>query len=223
MNQSCKVMRGRTPTLCFLIAALTLAPVLALGSGACERGKTWWNRENGVCMPCTLCDPRRLAVKYPCEIHRDTICQPLYEVRIWPFNTPRRNDSTSELSSDYEYYEYSDYSGEVTESRDDIVWDIQTSTLTLAVSGCVVFFAVVLTLSFYHARQWRALKQVLKSDVHDLSAKLKLMESGGEAPAEPIVPTHHIYCNIHIGKDALLGPPSAKGLGNVYTQEKHSA
>ncbi|XP_045492143.1 tumor necrosis factor receptor superfamily member wengen [Colias croceus] len=224
MNLSFKVMRGETFRLCLLIAILTLAPVL--GGGACERGKTWWDRENGVCKPCTRCDPRRLAVKFPCETHRDTICQPLYEVRIWPFNTPRKdNDSNaSELSSDYEYYEYSDYSGEVTESSArETGWDIQTSTLTLAVSGCIVFFAVVLTLSVYHARQWRALKQALTSDVHDISAKLKLMEAG-EAPVEPLVATdHHIYCNIHAGKDALLGSPTAKkGFGNVYTQEKHS-
>ncbi|XP_047517922.1 tumor necrosis factor receptor superfamily member wengen [Pieris napi] len=215
MNLSIKVMRGGI-SICLLISTLSLAPVL--GSRACERGRTWWHRENGVCMPCTRCDPRRLAVKYPCEVHRDTICQPLYEVRIFPFNTPRKEDSNASDTSDYEYYDYTDYS-EVTES-DDIVWDVQTSTLTLAVSGCVVFFVVVLTLSFYHARQWRALKQALKSDVHDLSAKLKLMESGGETRAEPIVPSDHIYCNIHMGKDALLGPPSAKG-GNVYTQEKH--
>lgn len=43
------------------------------------------------------------------------------------------------------------------------------------------------------------------SDVQDLSAKLKLMEAG-ETPAEPVVPVdHHIYCNIHVAKDALIG------------------
>lgn len=42
--------------------------------------------------------------------------------------------------------------------------------------------------------------------MQDLTAKLKLMESGGETAAEPVVPTdNHIYCNIHVGKEALLG------------------
>lgn len=41
------------------------------------------------------------------------------------------------------------------------------------------------------------------ADVQDLSAKLRLMEGGGEAPVEPVSSDHHIYCNI--GKDALLG------------------
>lgn len=155
---------------CLLVAAVALCSAAAQagpGSGPCERGRNWWHRRRGACLPCTRCDPARLAVKYPCEVHRDTVCQPLYEVRIFPFNVrPRRkNDSHhSEQSSDYEYYEYSDYSGEVTDKSDDVIeWDVQTSTLTLAVSGCVVFFAVVLILSLYHARQWKVLKQALKS------------------------------------------------------------
>lgn len=150
-------MRGEIAKLCLVIATLTLGTVSS--DGACERGRTWWHRQRGSCIPCTRCDPHRLVVKYPCELHRDTICQPLYEVRIWPFNTEKDNDA-SETSSDYEYYEDTDYSGEVS---DDIEWDIQTSTLTLAVSGCIVFFVVVVTLSLYHAKQWRVLKQTLKS------------------------------------------------------------
>nr|XP_026491540.1 tumor necrosis factor receptor superfamily member wengen [Vanessa tameamea] len=217
MNLSTKVMRGEIAKLCLVIATLALGTVSS--DGACERGRTWWHRQRGACIPCTRCDPRRLAVKYPCELHRDTICQPLYEVRIWPFNTEKDNDA-SETSSDYEYYEDSDYSGEVS---DDLEWDIQTSTLTLAVSGCIVFFVVVVTLSLYHAKQWRVLKQTLKTDVQDLSAKLRLMEAGADGPADPMPNEHHIYCNIHVGKDALLGPVSTKkGLGNVYTQEKHT-
>lgn len=41
------------------------------------------------------------------------------------------------------------------------------------------------------------------ADVQDLSAKLRLMEAGGETPAEPVASDHHIYCNI--GKNTLLG------------------
>ncbi|OWR55450.1 hypothetical protein KGM_205661 [Danaus plexippus plexippus] len=188
-----------------------LALMLPVALGVCERGRTWWHRQKGLCLPCTRCDPRRLAVRYPCEPHRDTICQPLYEVRIWPFSTD--NDT------DYEYYDYSDVTGDYSDVSDD-TWDIQTSTLTLAVSGCVVFFAVVLTLSLYHAKQWRVLKQALKSDVQDLSAKLKLVEAG-ESPGEPI-PAGHIYCNIHVAKEALMGTATKNCLGNVYTQEKHT-
>lgn len=45
------------------------------------------------------------------------------------------------------------------------------------------------------------------ADVQDLTAKLKLMEAGGETTAAPVVATdHHIYCNIHnLSKEALLG------------------
>lgn len=39
-----------------------------------------------------------------------------------------------------------------------------------------------------------------------MTAKLKLMEAGGETTVEPVVAAdHHIYCNIHVGKNALLG------------------
>ncbi|VVC91684.1 unnamed protein product [Leptidea sinapis] len=157
------VMRGEITGICLLIGTLALSPVL--GSGACERGKTWWNPELSNCVPCTRCDPRLLAVKYPCEVHRDTICQPLHEVRIWPFNTSIRkdNDSSASESDDYDYYEYKDYSGEVNDSSNVSEWGVQASTLALAASGCVVFFVVVVTLSLYHARQWRLLKQALKS------------------------------------------------------------
>ncbi|XP_049888242.1 tumor necrosis factor receptor superfamily member wengen [Pectinophora gossypiella] len=213
MKLSIKVMLGEVPALCLVVATLALGS--AAGDGPCERRRTWWDRERGACAPCTRCEPQ-LAVKLPCELHRDTICQPLHEIHIWPFDT-QRNDS--ELS-DYEpeYYDYSDY-GEV--SEDEVRWDVQTTTLTLAASGCVLFFVLVLYLSFYHSKQWKVLKKALRSDVQDLSAKLKLMEAG-ETPAEPVVPSdHHIYCNIHVAKDPLLGPAAKKGLGNVYTQEKH--
>ncbi|XP_072942162.1 tumor necrosis factor receptor superfamily member wengen [Epargyreus clarus] len=225
MNRSSEVMRGGIPRLYLVVAALALGS--ASVQGLCERGRTWWHRQLGTCLPCTSCDPRHLAVQYPCEVHRDTVCQSLYEIRIWPFHRPARNYNATNDSepSDDEYEEYTDYD-KVTESVGDVSgWDIQTSTLTVAASGCVVFFIVVVSLSVYHARQWKVLKLALKSDFHDLSAKLKLMEAGGEPPAEPVVPTdHHVYSNIHIGKDALLGPGAAKkGLGNVYTQEKHSS
>lgn len=39
-----------------------------------------------------------------------------------------------------------------------------------------------------------------------MTAKLKLMEAGGETTVEPVVAAdHHIYSNIHVGKNALLG------------------
>lgn len=227
MTLSRRVMQGYIPRLWLVLATLTLNSVC--GGGGCERGQSWWDRERGACIPCTRCDSlSRLAVKYPCEVHRDTICQPLYQVRIPPFNAPvTLKDNDTSDPSEY-YFEYSDYDSEVTDDNDsgEAKWDVlQTSSLVLAATGCVVFFLVVLVLSLYNAKQWKVLKQALKSDVQDLTAKLKLMESGGEAPAEPVMPTnHHIYCNIHVGKESLLGPDSGKkGFGNVYTQEKHAS
>lgn len=44
------------------------------------------------------------------------------------------------------------------------------------------------------------------ADVKDLSAKLKLMEAGAEPHTERVVPTdQHIYCNVHVAKERLLG------------------
>lgn len=148
-------MLGELLKLCLLIA--TLAAGSAEGWSACKRGQTWWDRERGACIPCTRCEPN-LAVKIPCELHRDTTCQSLQEIHIWPFNIIKNNASEP---SDYEYYDYEDY-GEVSDDE-GVVWDVQTTTLTLAASGCVVFFAVVLYLSFYHSKQWKVLKQALRS------------------------------------------------------------
>ncbi|PZC82516.1 hypothetical protein B5X24_HaOG210265 [Helicoverpa armigera] len=209
-----QVMLGDIPKLCLLVATLALGSVA--GSGACERGLSWWDRQRGTCVPCTRCDPaKRLVVRYPCEIHRDTICQSLYEAQISPFNTPKqvlkKNNEISELLSSDDEYEYVDYDSEVT-SRNDVSWDLQTTSLSVAASGCIVFFVVVLVMSLYHARQqWDGNFAVRRSpvftDVQDLTAKLKLMEAGGETTAEPVVAAdHHIYCNIHnLGKEALLG------------------
>ncbi|KAI5645146.1 tumor necrosis factor receptor superfamily member wengen [Phthorimaea operculella] len=210
MKLSREVMLGEAPKLCLLIATLALGSASA--DTECERRRSWWDRSRGACVPCTRCEPQ-LAVKLPCELHRDTVCQPLHELHIWPFDSPG-----PEL--DYEdYEEYTDES-DVSDSG-EVRWDQQTATLTLAATCCVVFFVVVLYLSLNHSKQWKVMKQALRSDVQDLSAKLKLMEAGAK-PAEPLQPAnHHIYCNIHVTKDALLGPAAKKGAGNVYTQEKH--
>ncbi|CAB3235931.1 unnamed protein product [Arctia plantaginis] len=226
MSVSGEVMRADISKLCLLVAALAIGS--AAGTGECKRGVSWWDRHRGSCVPCTRCDSaQRLVVRYPCEIHRDTICQSLNEAQIPPFNTPgptrvfKKDNESSEIPSEYEWYEYVDYDSEVTASDDAGTWDLQTTTLSVAASGCIVFFVVVLVMSLYHARQWKVIRRALKSDVQDLTAKLKLMEAGGETTVEPVVAAdHHIYCNIHVGKNALLGPK--KGLGNVYTQEKHN-
>lgn len=148
-------MRARIP---FAYAVVALSLACACAGGVCDRGLTWWDRSRGACVPCTRCDPTlRLAVLYPCEVHRDTVCQSLYNVRIW--NTPSKN--SSEVQSSDEYYDYVDYDSD-NESEGE-AWDLQTTSLVLAVSGCFVFFLVVLILSLYHAKQWRILKQALKS------------------------------------------------------------
>lgn len=153
-----------------LFASLALGSAAGGGGGApapCERGRSWWHRQLGACQPCTRCDPAlRLAVKLPCQLHRDTVCQSLYDVKIFPFNTPRQKDTTTEPTisvSDFEYYEYVDYAVGPSDSDVSEFWDVQSWSLTLAASGCVVFFLVVLCMSFQHAKQWRILKQALKS------------------------------------------------------------
>lgn len=158
-------MQGDISKLWLVLATLALGSACA--DRGCERGQSWWDRERGVCIPCTRCDAaHQLAVKYPCEVHRDTICQSLYEVRIPPFNvpdTPKDNETSD--PSEY-YFEYSDYDSEVTDdnNNDDVKWDVlETSSVILAASGCLIFFLVVLVLSLYHAKQWRILKQALKS------------------------------------------------------------
>lgn len=159
-----QVMPGDTPRWCVVLFA-SLALGAASGGAPCERGRSWWDRQLGACQPCTRCDAAlRLVVKLPCQLHRDTVCQSLYDVKIFPFNTPRQENATAEPKfsvNDYEYYEYVDYASDSSDVSDS--WDAQSWTLTLAASGCVVFFFVVLCMSFYHAKQWRILKQALKS------------------------------------------------------------
>lgn len=149
-------MQGDIRLLCLLVATLA-AGAAAEGGVACERGRSWWDREHQACAPCTRCEPHNLAVRFPCEPHRDTVCQSLHDVHIFPFNV---QDNDSELS-DYEYYDYADY--EVSDDAGEVKWDMQSTTLTVAASGCVVFFVVVLYFSFYHSKQWKVLKQALRT------------------------------------------------------------
>lgn len=153
-------MRGDIPWLCIAVALVAAG---ARAEELCERGHSWWDRERGVCLPCTRCDPaKHLAVHLPCELHRDTVCQSLYNVRIWP--SKAQQEQIPDNESDVEYYDDVYYESEVTDS--DVIedqWTLETSSLSLAATGCVVFFVVVLFSLLYHAKQWRVLKQALKS------------------------------------------------------------
>lgn len=155
-------MRGNNK-LCLLVATLALGYVC--GESACRRGASWWDRERGACAPCTRCDPaRRLAVSLPCELHRDTVCQPIFQIQLFPHRKHKTNSSKiSEPPSDYDY-EYVDYEvSEVSESEGQDMWELEASSVAIAASGCVVFFLVVLYFSLSHAKQWRVLKQTLQS------------------------------------------------------------
>lgn len=155
-------MRGDKPKLCLVVATLALG--YAWAGSPCQHRVTWLDRERGECVPCTRCDPaKHLVVQFPCERHRDTVCQSLYQIRIWPFLEPVQNDTANNSEpSDYEY-EYSDYDSEVKDDASAIRWDLQTLSVVLAASGCVIFFIVVLYLSLSHAKQWKVLKQTLQS------------------------------------------------------------
>ncbi|CAH0759360.1 unnamed protein product [Diatraea saccharalis] len=163
MNFSEKVMRGKKK---LYLLVVTLALGYVSGEITCRRGVTWWDRERASCVSCTRCDPaKRLAVMYPCELHRDTICQPYYRIQFFPFKkiNTNSNDSGSNVSRDFEY-DYVDYESEViNDSEHEGRWDLQVSGVTIAASGCVVFFLVVLYFSLTHARQWRVLKETLQS------------------------------------------------------------
>jgi hypothetical protein len=155
-------MRGKTSKLCLLV--VTLAVGYVSGDSVCKRGVSWWDRERGACTPCTRCAPEhRLAVMYPCELHRDTVCQSLYQIQLFPFKHKNNTNSAPSEASDYEY-EYVDYASEVTnDSENGNQWDLQASSVMIAAIGCVVFFLVVLYFSLTHAKQWRVLKETLQS------------------------------------------------------------
>lgn len=147
-------MPDQVTKLC-LVAVATWA--VGCAGAVCERGISWWDRHLEECKPCTRCDPSfHQAVKFPCEIHRDTICHSIYELDIWPFNARSQNASAKDVE-EINDEDYADY------EVDSVKWDSQTWTFIVAASGCVIFFVVVLTLTLYHSKQWRKLKQALQS------------------------------------------------------------
>lgn len=154
--------------LCLLVATLALGYACARAEGlrTCRRGATWWDRERGVCAPCTRCDPAlRLAVMYPCELHRDTVCQPISQIQLFPFNINRTNSDSD--------YEDEDYDSEVTNESEER-WDFQAPSVAIAASGCVVFFLVVLYFSLSHAKQWKVIKRTLQSGELSLQVHLTI-------------------------------------------------
>lgn len=135
----------------FAVATLMVGSVV----GLCERGKSWWDRQRGVCIPCTNCDiALKQVVKVPCEIHRDAVCQSIYEMNIWPFTYDDLNTDSFPLEDDAET--------SVVENENVLRWTTQTVTFVVAASGCLVFFIVVLILTLYHNIQWRKFKLALQ-------------------------------------------------------------
>ncbi|GBP56923.1 Tumor necrosis factor receptor superfamily member wengen [Eumeta japonica] len=163
----------------WLSLALATLALYGSGSGAgvnamCVRGRTWWDRQRGACVPCTRCEPAsHLAVRAPCEVHRDAICASIYELDIWPF-TLHENGTGPDYDSGPRD---DDGHGADGASASDSAWDARISAVTLAASGCVIFFVVVISLSLNHVRQWKKLKRALRTGEHCLNYDRKYLPS----------------------------------------------
>ncbi|KAL1509347.1 hypothetical protein ABEB36_004102 [Hypothenemus hampei] len=176
----------------FLVIAVFMSSVLA---SICPENQ-YLNAEQQRCMNCTECSQGTI-VLLPCEMHRDTYCGPISDLRgllnggnphrhhhgkhrhekhrnkqeenVWRFGDEVKGETSSLAALEVA-------SSEVPfSSAETLVWDWQAIALTSAVFVCILFFLVITLYSLHQAKQWRRLKENFEADVEELSARLSLM------------------------------------------------
>lgn len=156
-------------------------------ASVCPRGKQYLDIEKQECVNCTVCDSvKGLVVLRPCDVHKDTVCGPIEKLKLLlellhtdhnehPHRHHRnrhrkhkerlhanvQNDAITDANLEKVALLVSETSS--TEApftnAENLVWDWQDITLTMAVFACILFFLVIALYSLHQAKQWRKLKE----------------------------------------------------------------
>lgn len=67
-------------SLCLTLLVLTTTCSLCSAGSLCE-SQSWWNPHKDKCIPCTVCQGDMIPLR-PCQMHRDTVCGSIYDLKI---------------------------------------------------------------------------------------------------------------------------------------------
>lgn len=73
--------RGLKPSTAACVTILILTTTCSLCSASLCEPQSWWDSYKDKCIPCTVCQGDMLPLR-PCEMHRDTVCGSIYDLKI---------------------------------------------------------------------------------------------------------------------------------------------
>ncbi|XP_067640244.1 uncharacterized protein wgn [Eurosta solidaginis] len=135
---------------------------------------SWWDPIKDKCILCTVCEGDLIPLR-PCQLHRDTICGSIYDLKIdWVvlaktepnWKERRKEDANYELEQQLTHEELQQL------QNGTLPMDWHTTALLMAVLACLFFFIIAAGILVYHMRQWRRMERRLDQDVEELSTKL---------------------------------------------------
>lgn len=68
-------------TAAALAALLVFCSACSLCAASPCDGQSWWNPNENKCITCTVCEGDLIPLR-PCQLHRDTICGSIYDLKI---------------------------------------------------------------------------------------------------------------------------------------------
>ncbi|XP_036319025.1 uncharacterized protein LOC118733639 [Rhagoletis pomonella] len=175
LNAAMRTLLSSSSKVATYIGALLVLTTLCsfCAASPCDL-HSWWDPLKDKCITCTVCEGDLIPLR-PCQLHRDTICGSIYDLKIdWvvlaktePNWKERRKDDGD---MDFEEQLTQDELQQLQDGTLPMGW--QTTALFLAVLACLLFFIIAAGILVHHMRQWRRMERRLDQDVEELSTKL---------------------------------------------------
>ncbi|XP_037938804.1 tumor necrosis factor receptor superfamily member wengen [Teleopsis dalmanni] len=162
------------------LTTLTVYIVLFFFIGTCSictaspcDSQSWWDPVKDKCISCTVCQGEMIPLR-PCQLHRDTICGSIYDLKIdWVVLAKTEPNWKERRKSEELDMEQQLTPEELLQLHEEsISLDWQTGALFIAVLACLLFFIVAACILMQHMKQWRRMERRLDQDVEELSTKL---------------------------------------------------
>lgn len=72
---------GLRPSTAACVTLLILTTTCSLCSASLCESQSWWDAYKDKCIPCTVCQGDMIPLR-PCQMHRDTVCGSIYDLKI---------------------------------------------------------------------------------------------------------------------------------------------
>lgn len=72
---------GLRPSTAACVTLLILTTTCSFCSASLCESQSWWDPYKDKCIPCTMCQGDMIPLR-PCQMHRDTVCGSIYDLKI---------------------------------------------------------------------------------------------------------------------------------------------